>query len=168
MSPTARSLALLRHEGWQVAVVERWIPGANVRADLWHFADVLACHPRERRFLLVQATTVAHIGQRLAKVRARPEAAAWLEAGGSIEVHGWCLRNGRWHLRRVELRPQDMAPVVMATPPRQRRQSRWQQQTFLAVLGPCAAQCCALMAGPNVVRPGGVGAEGVQTSCSKT
>ena len=132
MSPTALSLRLLRREGWQPAVVERWLPRINLRQDLWHFADVLACHPRERRFLVVQVSSLGNLAGRLAKVRGRPEAATWLAAGGAIEVHGWALRNGRWHCKRVGIRPEDLAAVVITAPPRQRAPSRWQQGELYA------------------------------------
>lgn len=124
MSPTARSLALLRKAGFLPAVVERWIPGANVRADLWHFGDVLAVHAASRAFVIVQVTTLGHLAARLAKARARPELGTWLAAGGQFEVHGWTLRNGRWACKRVAVRAGDLEAVAIALPPRQRRKPR--------------------------------------------
>src|SRR5690606_37554474 len=41
-SPTARTLAWLREQGWDADVVERWVPGAKVRRDFLGFADILA------------------------------------------------------------------------------------------------------------------------------
>jgi hypothetical protein len=87
-TPTARSLDYLRARGWQVAVVESWIPKTVLRRDLWSFADVLAAHPGAG-FLLVQVTSVANVSSRLKKVQASGEAAFWLRCGGRIEVHGW-------------------------------------------------------------------------------
>lgn len=127
MTPTARSLALLRRSGYLPAVVERWLPGANVRADLWHFGDVLAVHPARGEFLIVQATTAAHAAARLTKARARPELALWLRAGGKFQVHAWGKRRGRWHARRVEVRAADLAPAVLAELPRGRRRPRHTQ-----------------------------------------
>jgi hypothetical protein len=101
VTPTARTLAELRRQGFLAAAVERWIPVANVRADLWGFADVLAVPPRDGIFLLVQATTTDHTASRLAKARGRAELAAWLRAGGAFEVWGWCKRNRRWEGKRV-------------------------------------------------------------------
>ena len=95
MTPTARTLAHLRRLGYLAAVVELWIPGATVRRDLFGFADVLAVHPRDRLFLLVQATTTDHAAHRLGKAKARPELLAWLKAGGAFEVHGWTRRAGQ-------------------------------------------------------------------------
>jgi hypothetical protein len=122
MTPTARTLAYLRRLGYLAAAVERWIPGANVRADLWHFADVLAVHPRDRLFLLVQATTTDHAAHRLGKAKARPELLAWLKAGGAFEVHGWTRRSGRWHVKRVAVVTADLTGIVLCAPPRRGRQ----------------------------------------------
>ncbi len=126
MSPTSRSLNLLRKESWLVAVVEKWIPGANIRRDLFGFADLLAFHPTQKRFLLVQTTTAAHLANRLNKVKSRAEAGQWSAAGGLIEVHGWALKNGRWEVKRVAL-IEGMMAVVVADPPRQRRPKKWGQ-----------------------------------------
>jgi hypothetical protein len=120
LSPTGRSLSFLRHAGFLAAVVESWVPHANLRRDLFGFADVLAFHPRDRLFLLVQVTTAAHLAHRLAKAKRRPELVAWLRAGGRFEVHGWVQRGGRWEFRRVEVRGEDLADVVLCAPGRRR------------------------------------------------
>ena len=113
-SPTQRTLTYLRRAGFLVAVVESWVPHANVRRDLWSFADVLAVHPRDSLFMLVQVTTAGHVAQWLAKAKGCPELAVWLRAGGRFEVHGWRQRAGRWVLRRVEVRGKDLADVVLS------------------------------------------------------
>jgi hypothetical protein len=131
MTPTGRSLDLLRREGYLPAVVERWIPGAGVRSDLWHFADILAVHPRDRLFLLVQVTTAGHLAHRLAKAKRRPELAAWLRAGGRFEVHGWARRGDRWQVRRVEVHGPALADVVLCAPrPRHARKGERQRELF--------------------------------------
>jgi hypothetical protein len=124
-TPTARTLEHLRRAGYLPAVVERWIPHANIRSDLWNFADILAVHGGRREFLLVQVTSAANMASRVAKARARPELAVWLQTGGRFEVHGWRQVDGRWHVRVVELKAADAEPVVLAAPPRKRRKSRW-------------------------------------------
>lgn len=47
--PVQRSLAHLKANGWQVAIVERYIkaPGMKFgrRIDVWGFGDLLACRP---------------------------------------------------------------------------------------------------------------------------
>jgi hypothetical protein len=130
MTPTARTLNLLRREAFLVAVVESRVPHVGVRRDLWHFADVLAVHPRDGLFLLVQVTTAAHVAHRLAKAKSRPELAVWLRAGGRFEVHGWWDRGGRWAVRGVEVKGEDLADVVLAAP-RPRRARKGERQLGL-------------------------------------
>jgi hypothetical protein len=99
MTPTARSLKQLREDGWHAEVVERWIPGANIRKDLFGFADVL-CVRHGSRPCLVQVTASA-VADRVKKVRASPLLALALEHF-DIEVHGWRKNaKGRW-TQRVE------------------------------------------------------------------
>jgi hypothetical protein len=131
MSPTARSLTHLRRLGYLAGAVERWIPGANVRRDLFGFADVLAVHPRDRLFLLVQATTADHSAGRLTKARARPELLTWLKAGGRFEVHGWTRRAGRWRVKVVAVVTEDLAGMIPAEPPRRCRPRRGERQPML-------------------------------------
>jgi hypothetical protein len=127
MTPTSRTLALLRRSGYAAAVVERWIPKIERRADLWHFADVLAVHPLQRDFLLVQCTSISNVASRLAKARQQPELAAWLLAGGRFEVHGWRGRD----VKRVEVVAAELPPVVLVQP-RRRRKARWQPAALFA------------------------------------
>jgi hypothetical protein len=108
--------------------VERWVPDAGIRVDVWGFGDILAAHPRDRRFLLVQTTTSDHTAHRLNKARARPELALWLKAGGAFELHGWTRRNGRWDVHRLTVRPDDLAGVVLVAPPRRRRRKGERQR----------------------------------------
>jgi hypothetical protein len=121
-SPTARSLSLLRASGFIAAAVERWIPGVEVRSDLWHFADLIAAHPIRREIMLVQVTTIGHVAHRLAKAKGRPELAAWLRAGGLFAVHGWHNRLGQWEPKIVEVRSEDLIDVVVQAPRRRGRQ----------------------------------------------
>jgi hypothetical protein len=83
----ARILRLLRRSGHVTAVVERWIPHANRRRDLFGVADVLAIHPVRRE--VVQVTTADHLANRLAKVQAAVELPGLLAAGCGVQLHGW-------------------------------------------------------------------------------
>ncbi|HWY85815.1 MAG TPA: hypothetical protein VNX28_03770 [Gemmataceae bacterium] len=121
MSPNARTLITLRRRGLIAWPVERWIAQRGIRVDVWSFGDILAADPRERRILLVQATSVSHVAERVAKIQRTPEAAIWLKAGGVIEVWGWAQVRGKWHPKIVSLRPGDLAPDVIARPPRRGR-----------------------------------------------
>jgi hypothetical protein len=122
--------------------VERFIAGAGehgqgIRRDWGGFGDVLAVHPKRRAILLVQASTLGHLPERLAKAKGRPELAIWLTAGGAFEVHGWVLRNGRWACKRVAVELKDLgelADVVLSLVPRKRRRSRLQPGDLFAGL----------------------------------
>jgi hypothetical protein len=125
LTPTARSLDLLRQSGYLAEPVERWLPGANLRRDLFHVGDVLAVHPhRQPAFLLVQATTRGHVQARLDKARCRPELAVWLRAGGAFEVWGWFCTGKRWDVRRVGVQAGDLAAVPLTRTPRRTRTPR--------------------------------------------
>ena len=89
MTPTARTLALLRRSGYLAAVVEKWLPKINRRRDLFGFADVLAVHPVRREIVLVQTTSASNLASRIAKVKAAAELPGSLAAGVKVHVHGW-------------------------------------------------------------------------------
>jgi hypothetical protein len=124
MSPPARSLAYLRDRGFLAAVVESWVPRVQIRKDLFGFADVLAFHQRDKAFLLVQTTRVAHLAHRMAKARSRPELRAWIRAGGRFEVHGWARRGDRWECRVVTVAGEDLRTDLTARPRRGRSRQR--------------------------------------------
>ena len=126
ISPTARTLAYLRKQGYLAAVVEKWVPGANIRQDLFGFADILAVYPgkvwqpssgsgsstvvKSKEFLLVQTTTAGNFSSRMKKAKGRPELGIWLQAGGKFEVHGWSKGpDGKWKVRVVMVMLEDLA-----------------------------------------------------------
>src|SRR5579862_6382711 len=121
MTPTARSLKLLRESGHVAGIVERWLPRVNRRSDLFGCADLLAVHRVEKGVLLVQATSLPNVSARVRKAKSKPALAVWLSNGGRFEVWGWYERNGLWHVKRVELRGDDLAAVVLEAPRRRRR-----------------------------------------------
>ena len=91
MTPTSRSLAVLRKLGYEADVVERWIPGAKIRKDYLGCIDLIACH-ETYGILGVQATTTDNASKREAKAKAEPRLRTWLAAGATFEVWGWALR----------------------------------------------------------------------------
>jgi hypothetical protein len=88
----------LRDQGWTAEVVERWIPGANIRKDLFDIIDIIAIRGAET--LAVQTTSAANVAARIHKIGDSPHVAAVREAGWLIHVHGWEKRRGRWMLAR--------------------------------------------------------------------
>jgi carbonic anhydrase len=101
VTPTARSLAHLRAQGYLAEVVERWIPGCNIRKDLFGFIDILAV--RDNEVLGVQATSRDNVSARVAKIAEHENIAAVRKANIRLEVHGW----GRMASGKVELRKVD-------------------------------------------------------------
>jgi hypothetical protein len=107
MTPTQRSLRLLRAAGYFAAKTEHWDNFAKVRKDLLGFGDILAIKPDET--LLVQTTTGANMSHRIAKIRNLPAAALWLQSSNRrIAVHGWRKASARgerkmWQCRVVVL-----------------------------------------------------------------
>jgi len=98
MSPTARSLAYLREQGYLAAVVERWNPHARIRQDLYGCIDVIAI--RDGETLAVQACSRGDVSKRIAKIAAAEHVGQIRRAGWRIEVHGWGkMASGRYELR---------------------------------------------------------------------
>jgi hypothetical protein len=133
MSPTARTLDHLRRQGYVAAVVERWIPQANIRRDLFGCIDIVVVKPG-CPVLGVQATSISNVGARLKKAKAIPELRTWLTVA-SFQVWGWVKRRGVWTAKIVEVQAVDLAEVVLCRPPRQRRKSRFQPLDLFAPIG---------------------------------
>lgn len=110
MTPSARSMRFLAETGWSACVVEKWIPGANIRKDAYGWGDILACHPERSGALLVQTTTGAHVAERIAKARGNPALIKWLTAGNSLIAHGWRKLKGRWEVSQRTLEMSDLVP----------------------------------------------------------
>lgn len=92
-----QAMRLLESFGWQVADVEKWIPGTRITKDLWQFADVIAVKPGVGT-LALQVTSVtggksgSNVGSRVKNVlAARKELLVCLKAGWQVEV--WGIRN---------------------------------------------------------------------------
>jgi hypothetical protein len=106
----ARSLAVLRREGYLVAIVERFNRFARVRQDCFGLFDALAIKADRPGVLGIQATTAegSHMSAHRAKLQASPALAVWLAAGNRVELMGWAKRGGRgqrktWKVYREEV-----------------------------------------------------------------
>ncbi len=103
MTPTQRSLKHLRDQGHLAEVVERWIPQARKRHDLWGFVDILSLSP-EGQVVGVQATSLSNVSARIKKITDHANLPMVRRAGVVIYVHGWGKgANGRYRLREVDL-----------------------------------------------------------------
>ena len=113
MSPMERTLKYLRAQGYLCESVEKWIPVANIRRDLFGFADVIAIDDAKPH-LLVQTTDITSISKRLKKALALPALLRWLRSKGAFEVHGWYKKDGLW---KVERRVVTLEDLPMPGPP---------------------------------------------------
>ena len=100
-SPTQLSLKKLREEGWLAEVVERWVPGANIRKDLWGWTDIVALKDGET--LAVQTTSYSNISARVNKITESETVAEVRKAGWLIQVWGWRKVNNRWQVKIVDI-----------------------------------------------------------------
>ena len=98
-SPTARTLELLRKEGWTAYPVEYFDARFNARHDLLGIMDVLALRPGAT--LGVQATTASNVSARVRKIMSSDTRRQWLDAGNLLEVWGWKKVGRFWEARRV-------------------------------------------------------------------
>lgn len=93
-SPTQRSLAMLRKDGWLVDIVERRA-GRFITKDCWGFVDLLALRGDE--ILAVQTTSYANLSSRVKKITDHENLDAVRKAGIAIHAHGWKKgKTGRW------------------------------------------------------------------------
>lgn len=127
-SPTARTLQLLRDEGWSAGVVERMvhIPGRPpFKLDLFGCIDVVACHKYAGETMGVQCTSAPNHASRRVKALALPELKTWLLAGNRFEVWSWRKVGRFWRVRQEAIRlehcdPHPQPKRARARPPRQR------------------------------------------------
>jgi hypothetical protein len=99
VSPTQRSLAYLREQGYHCEVVEKWNAFTKQRKDLWNWCDILAI--RKGEVLAVQVTASA-VADRIKKIQESSTVALVRDAGIRIEVHGWRKNTKGRYVMRVE------------------------------------------------------------------
>lgn len=101
-SPTQRSLAWAREQGYMAEVVERWNAWAKVRHDLFGIVDIV-CVARGAT-LAIQATSYPNVSARVEKMRSSDALEVLKAAGWIVVVHGWKkpAKGQPWTLRSVE------------------------------------------------------------------
>ena len=99
LSPTQRSLAYLREQGYLVAIVEHWNPHARIRQDLWGWCDLLAV--RKNEVLAVQVTA-SGVAARIKKIEESDTIGMVRDAGIRVEVHGWRKNSKGRYVMRIE------------------------------------------------------------------
>lgn len=131
-SPTSRSLQLLRRQNYLPWIVERWIPGANLRKDFLGFADLLALKVGEP-ILAVQSTSASNVATRLAKLQGLASLRTWLACGGVCAIHGWALsdKDRLWHVRILQIDQASLEGIEVQPLPKKRRLKRGERQREL-------------------------------------
>jgi hypothetical protein len=86
---------MLRKQGYECGVVERYNSFTHTRNDLFGFIDLIAIG--EGRILAVQATggDGGNHAARRSKALAEPRLKTWLESGGQFAVVSWAKRGAR-------------------------------------------------------------------------
>lgn len=101
MSPTQRSLKLLRERGYMVAITEKWNPHARIRQDLFGILDLVAIKGDET--LGVQTTTLGNVSARVDKITQSEATPILRDAHWRIEVHGWRKLKAGWQAKVIDL-----------------------------------------------------------------
>lgn len=102
MSPTARTLQVLRQRGYRCQVVEQTIPKTFIKRDLWGLWDILAIRGKET--LAVQVTSGSNVAARIRKIEESEALPECREAGWSLAVHGWKKNSqGKWTCREIDI-----------------------------------------------------------------
>jgi hypothetical protein len=121
VTPTARSLAWLKQEGWTYASVERRIPGKFVTIDAFGFLDYIALKTGQNGVLGLQFTSGSNHASRVEKILLEPRARLWLDCSNRIWVMSWSKAGPRgsrklWKPRIQEIRLEDFyrMPVPVA------------------------------------------------------
>lgn len=88
-SPTSRSIALLKEEGYTIDIAESYNAFTKRRKDQYGFIDIVALHPKHKGVLGVQTTTGSNVQARVHKAKALDAYWLWLTCGNAVEFHGW-------------------------------------------------------------------------------
>lgn len=107
-SPTQRSLAKLRAEGWTCQIVERWNQYARVRQDLFNGIDIVCLKAGEPGVLGVQTTSDDNASKRVEKLNGIEALKLWVACSNRLVVHGWAKKGARgkrklWTCREIEI-----------------------------------------------------------------
>ena len=89
MTPTSRTLKLLRDQGYHAQVVERFCSHTKRRVDLFGVIDIVAVTGDVPGVLAVQTTSGDNMASRITKMQGNEAVHAWLNAGNRLVVHGW-------------------------------------------------------------------------------
>jgi hypothetical protein len=115
MTPTSRTLKLLRDEDKIVDITEKWNCFTKQRKDLFGFIDLIALDFKKNVTWGIQCTSTGNVKARIKKicVECKENAIAWLNAGNLIEVIGWSKKGKKgyrktWQASRIIITLKDI------------------------------------------------------------
>ena len=88
MSPTERTLKLLRERGWAYAKCEYFNPWVKIRQDLFGLFDYIALDDKQG-VCGVQISSYGDIKKHIVKMEANPILKEWVKRGNRALVIGW-------------------------------------------------------------------------------
>ena len=88
MTPTERTLKLLRERNWHYAKCEFWNPWSHIRQDLFGLFDYIALDDRQG-VVGVQISSYGDIKKHITKMTANPILQEWTNRGNRALVIGW-------------------------------------------------------------------------------
>ncbi len=89
-SPTQRTLARLKRDGFTAGVVEKWIPQTKRRLDFLGGIDIIAVG--NGSIVGIQCTSQSNASARVRKLCAEPRLKVWCDNGGKLQVWGWAKK----------------------------------------------------------------------------
>ena len=104
MSPTQRTLALVRKQGFVAQVVEHVVPRTFIRRDLFNIIDILAINANHT--IGIQTTSGSNVSARIKKAIESEQLRLWLSSPDRrFLIHGWrkLKSSRRWECREIEL-----------------------------------------------------------------
>ena len=108
VSPTQRSLKLLRGLGYTPWIVEHYNAYDKRRHDLYNFIDIVALHPKKQGILAVQTTTGSGLSSRIKKAEDLDNYHLWLACGNDVEFHGWRELKSGWEPMIIKVSYKDL------------------------------------------------------------
>jgi len=87
MTPTQRTLAYLKERGITAGVVERWIPRAKVRKDLFGIIDIIGIY--KYSIVGIQSCSGSGFSKHDKKIMVSDNTRKWLETGAELWLVGW-------------------------------------------------------------------------------
>lgn len=92
MSPTQRTRAYLKEQGFFSTITEKWNPHARKRQDMFGFIDLV--YLTDCQIVAVQVTSGTNHASRKSKIikECKKQASQWILCEGKIELWSWSKR----------------------------------------------------------------------------